>query len=75
MIFRTFANIIMAASFALLPVAASATDPFEDEIELIPNKKLEKRGERISGPITSVSAAGLLFASFDKNALSSFVSI
>ena len=70
MIYRPLANIFLAACFALCPLAASAADPiddFEEEVELLPNKKLEKRGERISGPITSISAAGLLFASFDKN--------
>ncbi len=68
--FIPLANILLAACFALSPFAASAADPiedFEEDIELLPNKKLEKRGERISGPITSISAAGLLFASFDKN--------
>ena len=39
-----------------------------DRTETLPNKKLEERGERIRGPITAISAAGLLFASFDENA-------
>ncbi len=46
-----------------------AESPIEDPnatIEL-PNKKLTKKGMRINGPVTSVSAGALLLASFDKN--------
>ena len=51
--------------------AAMAADPLlddEDLVEELPNKKLERRGERIKGPITSVGAGAMLFASFDTNA-------
>lgn len=64
---RPITKIFISASLALFPITANAAEPFEDDLELIPNKKLEQRGQRISGPITSISAAGLLFASFDKN--------
>jgi len=61
-------TIVTAIMLTALPASAIAQDAFEDEVEQLPNKKLEKRGERISGPITSIAAAGLLFASYDKNA-------
>ena len=48
--------------------SASAQETTPDDIEQLPNKKLEERGERIRGPITSIAAGALLFASYDKNA-------
>ena len=48
---------------------AYAQGPTEDPnvtIEL-PNKKLAKKGMRIEGPITSISAGALLLASFDSD--------
>jgi len=63
-----FQTILTAIMLTALPAFVIAQDSFEDEVEQLPNKKLEKRGERISGPITSIAAAGLLFASYDKNA-------
>lgn len=65
--FRILAQLSMAAAIIALPFAVSAADQINDEPELIPNKRLEQRGTRISGPITSITAAGLLFATFDKN--------
>lgn len=67
----TFIKLILtAALLCACPYAALANDPLlEDDMELetIPNKKLERRGERIKGPITSIGAGGMLFASFDKD--------
>lgn len=67
----TFIKLILtAALLCACPYAALANDPLlEDDIELetLPNKKLERRGERIKGPITSIGAGGMLFASFDKD--------
>ena len=56
------------ASIGSNPVFAQTDDSLAEELETVPNKKLEERGERIRGPITSIKPAGLLFASFDKNA-------
>ncbi|WP_026940948.1 EF-hand domain-containing protein [Hellea balneolensis] len=68
----TFTKLILTASLLFtLPLTALAADPVLDEetdVETLPNKKLERRGERIKGPITSIGAGGMLFASFDKNA-------
>jgi len=64
--FRILAHISAAALIALA-FAESAAAQDNNAPELIPDKKLEQRGQRISGPITSITAAGLLFASFDKN--------
>lgn len=67
----TFIKLILtAALLCACPYAALANDPLlEDDMELetLPNKKLERRGERIKGPITSIGAGGMLFASFDKD--------
>jgi len=48
-------TIVTAIMLTALPASAIAQDAFEDEVEQLPNKKLEKRGERISGPITSIA--------------------
>ncbi|MEP3892319.1 MAG: hypothetical protein ABJN69_17800 [Hellea sp.] len=64
-------SLILAISLFALPSAAAAADPLPEDAELVeelPNKKLERRGERIKGPITSVGAGAMLFASFDENA-------
>jgi len=53
---------------AVIPGVALGQETSPDVTEQLPNKKLEERGERIRGPITSISAGGLLFASYDKNA-------
>ncbi len=58
---------MMAAVILTIPFTTNAQDSVEGEVEQLPNQKLEQRGERIKGPITSITAAGLLFASFDKN--------
>jgi len=66
-----FRLILTASLFCAASSVALANDPIlEDveEIETLPNKKLERRGERIKGPITSVGAGAMLFASFDTNA-------
>lgn len=67
----TFMKLILtAALLCACPYAALANDPLLEgdmELETIPNKKLERRGERIKGPITSIGAGGMLFASFDKD--------
>lgn len=66
-----FRLLFTASLIYSVSTAALAADPLlEDEelVEEIPNKKLERRGERIKGPITSVRAGAMLFASFDKNA-------
>lgn len=68
----TLLRLLFTASFlCTIPAAAIAADPLlddEDIIEELPNKKLERRGERIKGPVTSVGAGAMLFASFDTNA-------
>lgn len=64
-------SLIMASSLLALSGVAMAADPLPDDADLVeelPNKKLERRGERIKGPITSIGAGAMLFASFDKNA-------
>ena len=66
--FRTLGTIAFtAAVMASASAFAQSNDDLNLETEELPNKKLEQRGERIRGPITSITAAGLLFASFDKN--------
>ena len=68
--FRTLGTMMLTLITMTSTAAfAQTNDDFDldGEAETLPNKKLEKRGERIRGPITSISAAGLLFASFDKN--------
>jgi len=65
-----FRLLFTASLLCAVSTAAIASDPLpedEDLIEEIPNKKLERRGERIKGPITSVGAGAMLFASFDTN--------
>lgn len=65
-----FRLLLTALLLCAVSTAALATDPLledEDLVEELPNKKLERRGERIKGPITSVGAGALLFASFDTN--------
>lgn len=68
----TIFKVLLAASLlCAVSTTALAADPLLDDevlVEELPNKKLERRGERIKGPITSVGAGAMLFASFDKNA-------
>jgi len=64
----TLTRVIFTATLALGLSSNVMADPLledVDEVEEIPNKKLERRGERIKGPITSVRAGALVFASFD----------
>jgi len=66
-----FRLILTASLLCAVSTMAFAADPLlEDEelVEELPSKKLERRGERIKGPITSVGAGAMLFASFDTNA-------
>lgn len=66
-----FKTLLAASMLCALssPVMASNQVPENEEIlEEIPNKKLERRGERIRGPITSVGSGAMLFATFDTNA-------
>lgn len=66
-----FKFLLTALCLLALPYGVVAADPLPEDAELVeelPNKKLERRGERIKGPITSVGAGAMLFASFDKNA-------
>jgi len=66
-----FRLLLTASMLCAVSTAATAADPLledEDIIEELPNKKLERRGERIKGPITAVGAGSMLFASFDSNA-------
>lgn len=66
-----FRLLFTASLLFAVSTSAIAADPLlEDEelIEELPNKKLERRGEHIKGPITSVGAGAMLFASFDTNA-------
>ena len=65
--FRKFGAIAMTLIAMMTTPAFSQLNDIE-KAETLPNKKLEERGERIRGPITAISAAGLLFASFDENA-------
>jgi len=63
-----FKLLFTASLLCAVSTAAIAADPLlEDEelIEELPNKKLERRGKRMKGPITSVGAGAMLFASFD----------
>ena len=68
----TLLKLLISAAVTLsVTTAAFAADPLlEDEIEVetLPDKKLERRGERVSGPITAISAGALVFAGFDANA-------
>lgn len=68
MTFRIYGKVIITiftmTSFSAL---AQSVELPQEEVEQIPSKKLEERGERIKGPITSISPAALLLASFDKN--------
>ena len=66
-----FKPLLTASCFAVLSSGVATADPLLEDAELVeelPNKKLERRGERIKGPITSVGAGAMLFASFDKSA-------
>ncbi|MDB2439199.1 hypothetical protein N9W89_10830 [Hellea sp.] len=67
----TLSKLILTSSLlCAVPFTAFGADQIPDEdlaVEEIPNKKLERRGERIKGPITAISAGGMLFASFDRN--------
>jgi len=70
-IMTLFRLLLTASMLCAVSTAAIAADPLlEDEelIEELPNKKLERRGKRIKGPITAVGAGAMLFASFDENA-------
>ena len=68
MTFRIYGTAIMTILAATsLSALAQPVELPQEEVEQVPNKKLEERGERIKGPITSISPAALLFASFDKN--------
>lgn len=66
--FRNLTKYYAVTAVMLAVPFAGAQDSLESDVEQLPNKKLEQRGERIKGPITSITAAGLLFATFDKNA-------
>lgn len=71
LIMTLFRLLLTASLLCAVSTASFAADPLpEDEevIEELPNKKLERRGKRIKGPITSVGAGAMLFASFDTNA-------
>ena len=64
----TLIRLLISASMTLGLCSNVFADPLledVDEVEEIPNKKLERRGERIKGPITSVRAGALVFAGFD----------
>ena len=68
-VIKRFKIILIIFTAILIYCNAYAQVPIEDPnatIEL-PNKKLAKKGMRIEGPITSISAGGLLLASFDSN--------
>lgn len=59
-----------ASLLCAISTTAIAADPVlenEELVEELPNKKLERRGKRIKGPITSVGAGAMLFATFDTN--------
>jgi len=68
----TLLKLLISAAVTLsVTTVALAADPLlEDEIEVetLPNRKLARRGERVSGPITAISAGALVFAGFDSNA-------
>ena len=66
-----FRLLFSASLLCAISTTAIAAEPLPEDdavVEELPNKKLERRGERIKGPITSVGAAAMLFASFDTNA-------
>jgi len=54
-------------SFSSAMAQETNIDSEENAVEELPNKKLERLGERISGPITAIGPAGLMLASFDEN--------
>lgn len=65
-----FRLLFSASLMCAISTAVIAAEPLPEDaevIEEIPNKKLERRGERMRGPITSISAGAMLFASFDTN--------
>ena len=65
-----FKLLLAAALLSATSTAVLATDQVsenEEIIEELPNRKLERRGTRVRGPITSVGAGAMLFASFDTN--------
>ena len=68
-VIKRFEIILIIFTAIFIYCNAYAQSPIEDPnatIEL-PNKKLAKKGMRIEGPITSISAGALLLASFDSN--------
>ena len=60
--------VLTFAVISAIPSVALGQETRSNVPEQLPNKKLEERGERIRGPITSIAAGALLFASYDKNA-------
>ena len=59
--------VLTFAVISAIPSVALGQETRSNVPEQLPNKKLEERGERIRGPITSIAAGALLFASYDKN--------
>ena len=65
-----FTRLLLSSALGFGLTSAAFADPILEEtleVEEIPNKKLERRGERIKGPITAVSAGAMVFAGFDSN--------
>lgn len=68
---KTLKLLCIASFLCMVSTPAMATEPIIDDGELVeelPNKKLERRGERMKGPITSVGAGAMVFAGLDKDA-------
>ena len=66
-LFRLLLAATLVGSVSMTAMAQDQVPDDEETIEELPNRKLERRGTRIRGPITSVGAGAMLFASFDTN--------
>ena len=66
-LFRLISSASLMCMISTIVIAAEPLPEDAEVIEDIPNKKLERRGERIKGPVTSIGAGAMLFASFDTN--------
>jgi len=59
-------GLALLLSFAGISHAQDDVETIE-AVEKVPSKKLQERGERIRGPITSLRMAGLMLVGFDEN--------
>ena len=66
-LFKLLLAATLMGSVSMTAMAQDQVPDDEETIEELPNRKLERRGTRVRGPITSVRAGAMLFASFDTN--------